>query len=118
MLGSCSFESGEGVGIRAELKSNKIDIPVLRRDLNRIELGRMAWNRAQEHSIRAALVPGRGASTIWKTMPGIAWEMLSGTSIFCSRSLPFCQASIERSDEPYLLLLRALIQKLTPNGLI
>eukprot|EP00983_Pelagomonas_calceolata_P053004 1143105-Pelagomonas_calceolata.AAC.1 len=33
MMGSCSFQSGKGVGIREELKFNKAVVPVLRKDL-------------------------------------------------------------------------------------
>eukprot|EP00983_Pelagomonas_calceolata_P018397 575972-Pelagomonas_calceolata.AAC.1 len=64
MLGRCSFQSGKGVGIRAGFKSNKMDVPILGRYLSRIKLGRPAWDRAHKDSIRAALVLGRGASTI------------------------------------------------------
>eukprot|EP00983_Pelagomonas_calceolata_P023713 746587-Pelagomonas_calceolata.AAC.1 len=41
---------------------NKENVPVLRRDLGRIKVSLSAWIRAHKGSIRAALVPGRGAS--------------------------------------------------------
>eukprot|EP00983_Pelagomonas_calceolata_P023503 740009-Pelagomonas_calceolata.AAC.1 len=66
MLGSYSFQSGEGVGMRAGYNFNKMNVPVLGRDLGRIQVGKPAWDRAHEDSIRAALVPGKGASTIRK----------------------------------------------------
>eukprot|EP00983_Pelagomonas_calceolata_P047479 1140663-Pelagomonas_calceolata.AAC.1 len=43
---------------------NEVDIPVLRKDLGRMKVGSSAWDRAHKESIRAALVAGRGASTI------------------------------------------------------
>eukprot|EP00983_Pelagomonas_calceolata_P121834 1160839-Pelagomonas_calceolata.AAC.6 len=54
----------ERVGIRAELDLNKVNVPVLGRDLIRVKVGRSAWDRAHKANVRAALVPGRGASTI------------------------------------------------------
>eukprot|EP00983_Pelagomonas_calceolata_P003156 103517-Pelagomonas_calceolata.AAC.1 len=46
MLGSCSFQSGKGVGIR-EFKIDKVNIPVLKRDLSRIRMGGSARDRLQ-----------------------------------------------------------------------
>eukprot|EP00983_Pelagomonas_calceolata_P080892 1155340-Pelagomonas_calceolata.AAC.1 len=37
-------------------------IPILRRDLSRINICESAWDRAHKDSIRAAWVSGRGAS--------------------------------------------------------
>eukprot|EP00983_Pelagomonas_calceolata_P064817 1148298-Pelagomonas_calceolata.AAC.1 len=51
---------------------NKVNVPVLRRDLVRIKVSLCAWDRAHEDSIRAALVPGRGANAIRRTQSGIA----------------------------------------------
>eukprot|EP00983_Pelagomonas_calceolata_P021594 676588-Pelagomonas_calceolata.AAC.1 len=34
--GRCSFQSRKGVGIREEFKFNKMNVPVLRKDLSRI----------------------------------------------------------------------------------
>eukprot|EP00983_Pelagomonas_calceolata_P048609 1141135-Pelagomonas_calceolata.AAC.2 len=45
-------------------KFNKVDVPTLRRDLGRIKVSLSAWDRALKDSIRAALAPGRGASTL------------------------------------------------------
>eukprot|EP00983_Pelagomonas_calceolata_P043206 1138816-Pelagomonas_calceolata.AAC.2 len=59
---------GKRVGIRAQFKWNKMNVPVLRKDLSRIKVGRLAWDRVLKDSIRAALVPGRGASTIWENL--------------------------------------------------
>eukprot|EP00983_Pelagomonas_calceolata_P045512 1139770-Pelagomonas_calceolata.AAC.1 len=64
MLGSGSFQSGKRVGIRADFIFNKMNVPVLRRDLSRTKVGRWAWDRAHRESVRAALVPGREASVI------------------------------------------------------
>eukprot|EP00967_Tisochrysis_lutea_P115048 scaffold183922_cov18-Tisochrysis_lutea.AAC.1 len=64
MLGICSFQSGRGVGIRAEFKFYKTNVSVLRRDLCRIRVGKLAWNKAHKDSIRASLVPGRGSSNV------------------------------------------------------
>eukprot|EP00983_Pelagomonas_calceolata_P097863 1158288-Pelagomonas_calceolata.AAC.6 len=100
MLGSCSFQSGKGVGIRAELKFNKVNVPVLRRDLSRIKLVRPVWDRVHKDSIRAALVPARGASSI-RENPG---RDSSG-----DRSIPV-------NDAPQLPLLRALTRK-PQNGM-
>eukprot|EP00983_Pelagomonas_calceolata_P037565 1136394-Pelagomonas_calceolata.AAC.10 len=63
MLGRCSFQSGKKVGIRAESIFNKTDVPVLGRDLSRINVSGSAWDGAHKDSVRAALVPGSGAST-------------------------------------------------------
>eukprot|EP00983_Pelagomonas_calceolata_P066455 1149052-Pelagomonas_calceolata.AAC.1 len=43
---------------------NKVNVPVLRRDLGRIKVSLSAWDRAHKDSIRATLVPGREASTV------------------------------------------------------
>eukprot|EP00983_Pelagomonas_calceolata_P086627 1156795-Pelagomonas_calceolata.AAC.1 len=66
MLGSCNFQSGERAGIRAEFKFNKMNVPVLRKDPSRINVGSSSWDSVHKDSIRAALVLGRGASTIGK----------------------------------------------------
>eukprot|EP00983_Pelagomonas_calceolata_P077005 1153682-Pelagomonas_calceolata.AAC.1 len=63
------------VGTRAEFKFNEVNVPVLRRDLGRIKVGRSAWDRAYKDSIRMALVPGRGASTIRKSKTGTLGEL-------------------------------------------
>eukprot|EP00983_Pelagomonas_calceolata_P101159 1158662-Pelagomonas_calceolata.AAC.10 len=63
VLGNCSFQSGKGVGIRAEFNSNKTNVSVERSDLSWIKVGRTSWDRAHEDSAMAALVPGRGVST-------------------------------------------------------
>eukprot|EP00983_Pelagomonas_calceolata_P059630 1146012-Pelagomonas_calceolata.AAC.1 len=63
-LGSCSSHGGIRVGIRAEFKSNKVNVPIVRRNLNGIKVGRPTSDRAHKDSIRAPLVSGRGASTI------------------------------------------------------
>eukprot|EP00983_Pelagomonas_calceolata_P078116 1154159-Pelagomonas_calceolata.AAC.1 len=39
-------EKSPGFGIRAELRSYKVNAPILRRDLRRIKLGRPAWDGA------------------------------------------------------------------------
>eukprot|EP00983_Pelagomonas_calceolata_P010376 336592-Pelagomonas_calceolata.AAC.1 len=77
----------KGVGIRVELKLNKVNVPVLRRDLSGIKLARPVWDTVHRDSIRAALVPGRGVSTIRENPGRMAREKFSGTSIPCSRSL-------------------------------
>eukprot|EP00983_Pelagomonas_calceolata_P075602 1153086-Pelagomonas_calceolata.AAC.3 len=42
-----------------------MNVPVLGRDdLSMIKVGRPAWDRVHKHSIRAALVLGRGAITV------------------------------------------------------
>eukprot|EP00983_Pelagomonas_calceolata_P117012 1160375-Pelagomonas_calceolata.AAC.3 len=71
MLGSCSFQIGKGVGIRAEFEFNKMNGPVSRRDFSRIKVGRSAWDRAHKDSISVTLVPGRGASINWGKQSGI-----------------------------------------------
>eukprot|EP00983_Pelagomonas_calceolata_P054117 1143571-Pelagomonas_calceolata.AAC.2 len=60
--GQMQLPEWKRVGIRAESKSNKMNVPVLRKDLSRIKVGKPTWDRAH-NSIRAALVSGRGAST-------------------------------------------------------
>eukprot|EP00983_Pelagomonas_calceolata_P064642 1148225-Pelagomonas_calceolata.AAC.2 len=60
------FQSDGGVGVWTGFQLNKVDIPVLRRDFERIKVGLSAWDRAHKEGIRAALVAGRGASTIRK----------------------------------------------------
>eukprot|EP00983_Pelagomonas_calceolata_P023314 734359-Pelagomonas_calceolata.AAC.1 len=47
-----------------EFQFNEVDISILRKDLGRTKVGSSAWDRAHKESIRAALVAGRGASTI------------------------------------------------------
>eukprot|EP00983_Pelagomonas_calceolata_P081337 1155536-Pelagomonas_calceolata.AAC.1 len=69
-----------------------------------------AWDKVHKDSIRAALVPGRGSSTIRGSKSGRAGDVFSGTSAPCSRSLSLWQASIPLRDEPYLPLLRTLTQ--------
>eukprot|EP00983_Pelagomonas_calceolata_P004176 135709-Pelagomonas_calceolata.AAC.1 len=49
-----------------ELRFNKVNFSVLRSDLRRIKVSLSAWDRSHKEDIRAALVPGRGASTIRK----------------------------------------------------
>eukprot|EP00983_Pelagomonas_calceolata_P028458 891123-Pelagomonas_calceolata.AAC.1 len=39
-----------------------MNVPVMRRDLSRINVRRSTWDRAHKNSIRAALVPSRGES--------------------------------------------------------
>eukprot|EP00983_Pelagomonas_calceolata_P016838 530116-Pelagomonas_calceolata.AAC.1 len=70
MQASGSFQSGKGVGIRAVIKLYKINVPVLRRDLIRIKLNRPAWDKVHKDSIRAALMPGRGARTVREKLQG------------------------------------------------
>eukprot|EP00983_Pelagomonas_calceolata_P122197 1160884-Pelagomonas_calceolata.AAC.15 len=41
-----------------------MNVPVLGRDLSRIKVGSLSWDRAHKDSVRAALVSGRGASTV------------------------------------------------------
>eukprot|EP00983_Pelagomonas_calceolata_P041146 1137937-Pelagomonas_calceolata.AAC.3 len=43
---------------------NKVNIPVLKRDLGRVKVSLSTWDRAHKDSVRAALVPVRGADTI------------------------------------------------------
>eukprot|EP00983_Pelagomonas_calceolata_P079610 1154763-Pelagomonas_calceolata.AAC.1 len=50
----------------------KVNVSILRRDLRRIKVSLSAWVRAHKDSIRAALVAGRGASTIREKKSGIA----------------------------------------------
>eukprot|EP00983_Pelagomonas_calceolata_P121920 1160854-Pelagomonas_calceolata.AAC.1 len=38
MLNCCTFESDERIRVRAEFQFNKVDVPVLRRDLGRIKV--------------------------------------------------------------------------------
>eukprot|EP00983_Pelagomonas_calceolata_P042862 1138686-Pelagomonas_calceolata.AAC.2 len=59
VISFCSFQSGKRFGISAEFEFSKINIPVLRRDLSRMKVGRSAWDRAHKGSIRAALVLDR-----------------------------------------------------------
>eukprot|EP00983_Pelagomonas_calceolata_P056413 1144581-Pelagomonas_calceolata.AAC.13 len=56
MLGIFSFqgENFKGVSIRAEFKFNKMNIPLLRRNLGSIKVGGSAWDRAHKDGIRAA----------------------------------------------------------------
>eukprot|EP00983_Pelagomonas_calceolata_P064823 1148302-Pelagomonas_calceolata.AAC.2 len=103
MLGRCNFQSRKKVGIRAECKLNKTDVPVLGRVLSRIKLGRPAWDRAQKDSIRAALVSGRGASTI------------RGKTVRDSSGDVFRDGSKPIRDDPYLPLLRAFTQMPRPT---
>eukprot|EP00983_Pelagomonas_calceolata_P044982 1139512-Pelagomonas_calceolata.AAC.2 len=72
-----------------------VNVPVSQKNLSRIKVGGPAWDRAHKDSIRAALVSGRGASTI-KGNP--VRENLGDASIL--------------RDDPYLPLLRALTQEL------
>eukprot|EP00983_Pelagomonas_calceolata_P068924 1150139-Pelagomonas_calceolata.AAC.2 len=56
---------GKGlVSLDREDRFNKVTlkIPVLKRDLDRINVGGLAWERAHKDSVRAALAPSRGAS--------------------------------------------------------
>eukprot|EP00983_Pelagomonas_calceolata_P050038 1141775-Pelagomonas_calceolata.AAC.2 len=53
ILGSCGFWSGKGLGTRAEFKVDKVNVPVLRRDLSRIKVSALAWERAHKDSVRA-----------------------------------------------------------------
>eukprot|EP00983_Pelagomonas_calceolata_P048859 1141249-Pelagomonas_calceolata.AAC.1 len=64
MLDCCNFQSDGRVGAWAKFELNKVDISVLRRDLGRIKVDLLAWDRVHKESIRTALVPGRGVSTI------------------------------------------------------
>eukprot|EP00983_Pelagomonas_calceolata_P050385 1141950-Pelagomonas_calceolata.AAC.5 len=91
---SCSFQSVKRVGIRAEFKFNKMNVPILEKDLSRIKVVRLAWDRARKDSIRAALVWVEEPVPSGKTHSEIVQEIFSGTSIPCSRSLSFRQASI------------------------
>eukprot|EP00983_Pelagomonas_calceolata_P013160 420444-Pelagomonas_calceolata.AAC.1 len=97
MLGSCSFQRNRGIRVWTEFQLNKVDIPVLRRDLGRIMVGLSAWDRAHKESIRAALVAGRGASAESLITAGIHWY------------------GIPIRDEPNLPLLKAFTQRLRPS---
>eukprot|EP00983_Pelagomonas_calceolata_P051464 1142424-Pelagomonas_calceolata.AAC.4 len=44
---------GKGL-VSGQIKSNKVNVPILRRDLCRIKVGGSAWDRAHKDSIRAA----------------------------------------------------------------
>eukprot|EP00983_Pelagomonas_calceolata_P061250 1146749-Pelagomonas_calceolata.AAC.1 len=67
----CTFKSNERIRVRAEFPFNKVDVPVLRRDLGGFKMSLSAWDRAHKDSIRAALVPGRGASTIRENLSNL-----------------------------------------------
>eukprot|EP00983_Pelagomonas_calceolata_P065424 1148579-Pelagomonas_calceolata.AAC.11 len=54
-----NFQSGKGLGIRAEFDSNKVNVPVFRRNLSRIKVSRSARDGAHKDSIKAHLVPGQ-----------------------------------------------------------
>eukprot|EP00983_Pelagomonas_calceolata_P132566 1161879-Pelagomonas_calceolata.AAC.7 len=71
-----------------------MDVPVLRRDLSRIKVGRSSWDRAHIRLWCRAEVP----DPLGKNQPGIAQGMSSGTSTPSSRSLSFWQASIPMRD--------------------
>eukprot|EP00983_Pelagomonas_calceolata_P047310 1140571-Pelagomonas_calceolata.AAC.1 len=55
LLFLCSVQGGKGIGIREDFESNKVNVPVLRRDLSRIKVRRPAWDRGHKGSSRAAL---------------------------------------------------------------
>eukprot|EP00983_Pelagomonas_calceolata_P068901 1150131-Pelagomonas_calceolata.AAC.1 len=85
-LSSCNFQSGKGVGIRAELKFNKVKISILNRDVRRVKR--------------------RGARIIRETFPG--------PSMPCTMTLSLEQASFPIRDVPHLPSLGAFPHRLSP----
>eukprot|EP00983_Pelagomonas_calceolata_P063365 1147689-Pelagomonas_calceolata.AAC.5 len=81
MFSSCSIQSEKGVGIRAEFKFDKANVPVFRRDLSRIKASRSAWERARKDRVRAALMPGREASITMGNPARDSSGDVSGTSV-------------------------------------
>eukprot|EP00983_Pelagomonas_calceolata_P012063 387047-Pelagomonas_calceolata.AAC.1 len=63
-----------------------MNVPVMRKDLRRINVCKSNWDRAHKDSIRATLVSGRGAMAwrsqpvpLGKTQSGIVRDKFSGT---------------------------------------
>eukprot|EP00983_Pelagomonas_calceolata_P025308 793924-Pelagomonas_calceolata.AAC.1 len=92
-----------------------MNVPVLRKDLSRIKVVRSIWDRAHKDSIRAALVPGRGANTIGKNLvSNSSGDILKDFFALIQYSL--ISAGIHTNkDEPYLPLLKALTQMPRPT---
>eukprot|EP00983_Pelagomonas_calceolata_P083831 1156238-Pelagomonas_calceolata.AAC.2 len=94
-----------------------MNVPVLRRDLGRIDVGRSSWDRAHKDSIRAAMVSGRGASTI-KENPVRDSSGDIFRDFYALFQVHLILAGIHLNKEPYdpyLPLPRALTQMLRPT---
>eukprot|EP00983_Pelagomonas_calceolata_P025305 793906-Pelagomonas_calceolata.AAC.1 len=83
MLGDCSFQGGKGVSIRAKLKFNQMNVPVMGRDLSRINVCRSTYTHWRPDLATSGRLWCRAEEPLplGKNQSGMAREMFPGTCI-------------------------------------